>query len=275
MYLLFDIGGTNMRVAVSDGSSVDEPRIVPTPADIQQGLTTIKNIADELSQGQKIQAVAGGVAGPLDKENTMLINSSHIGGWVNKPLKKELENLFEATVHLENDASLGGLGEAIAGAGKGYGIVAYLTISTGVGGVRVVNGKIDENSLGFEPGHQIIIADGNLCNCGGRGHLETYVGGFYLEKTYGQKAEVLNDPGIWDQVAKYLAIGLNNTIVHWSPDIVVLGGGISKSILLEEVQTYLRQNLTIFPEPPVISKGILGDKAGLFGALDLLLNFSL
>jgi len=271
MYLTFDIGGTNMRIGVSsDGKSISNSKIVPTKKDFEQGIKTFKEVADELSGGQKIEAVAGGLAGPLDKENTMLVSSPHITEWVNKPFKQRLEEIFSCPVYLENDADLAGLGEATSGAGQGKEIVVYLTISTGVGGVRVVNKKIDQNSLGFEPGHQIIVIDGNDCNCGGKGHLEAYIGGYYLEKMHGKKAEDLNDPAVWDQVANYLAVGLHNTIVHWSPDIIVLGGSVTKSIPLDKVKENLSRLLTIFPSAPEIIKSSLGDQAGLIGALKLL-----
>lgn len=274
MYLVFDVGGTNMRVAVSsDGKTLSSTKIVPTPKDFEQGIQALKQTADELSGGQKIQSLAGGLAGPLDKDKTMLVKSPHIGGWVNKPFTKELEKALEAPVHLENDADLATLGEALFGVGVGKNIVVYLTISTGVGGGRVVNKQIDTNALGFEPGHQIIVTFGEPCNCGGKGHLESYVSGSGLERIYGQKAEDITDPKIWDQVTKYLAIGLNNTIVHWSPDIVILGGSVMKSVDLEEVKKYLKEYLTIFPAPPEITRAKLGDQAGLFGALSLLQSF--
>lgn len=271
MYLLFDIGGTNMRIAVSsDGKSISSSKIVPTLKDFEEGIKTFKEVADELSKGQKIEAIAGGLAGPLDREKTMLISSPHISEWVNKPFKQRLAEEFSCPVYLENDADLAGLGEACFGAGMNQDIVVYLTISTGVGGARIVNKKIDQNSLGFEPGHQIIVIDGNSCNCGGKGHLEVYIGGYYLEKLHGKKAEDLNDPVIWDQVANYLTVGLHNTIVHWSPDIIVLGGSVTKSIPLDKVKENLSQILTIFPKVPEIVKSSLGDQAGLFGALKLL-----
>ena len=64
--------------------------------------------------------------------------------------------------YLANDSDLDGLGEATVGAGKGFNIVAYITVSTGIGGVRIVGGKIDVSTYGFEPGHQIIDADGSI-----------------------------------------------------------------------------------------------------------------
>lgn len=250
-----------MRVAVSsDGKNLDATKTIPTPKDFEQGIQTLKQTADELSKGQKIQAIAGGVAGPLDKGKTMLIKSPHIGGWVNKPLKQGLSEIFGAEVILENDTALVALGEASFGAGAGKNIVAYLGIGTGVGGARIVNGKIDANCLGFEPGHQIIVIDGNPCRCGGKGHLETYVAGYYLEK----------DTANWDEVAKYLAVGLNNTIVHWSPDIVVLGGSVMQSIPMTQVKKYLKENLCIFPQLTDVVLSKLGNEAGFYGGLTIL-----
>ncbi len=271
MYLLFDIGGTSIRIAVSsDRQHIEGSKIVPTPIDFTQGIQTFKQISDELSGRRKIDGIAGGIAGVLDKEKTMLSQSPHVKEWAGKPLKRELEEVFDCQVLLENDADIEGLGEATKGAGVGKTIVAYITVGTGVGGVRIIGGKMDENALGFEPGHQIIVPDGNPCKCGGKGHLETYVGGSYLENLYHQKGEEITDPQIWDEISRYLAIGLTNVSVHWSPDIIILGGSVSKSIPLEKVQAYLKAFLTIFPEPPQIVKASLGDEAGLYGALELL-----
>ncbi len=268
MYLVFDIGGTNMRVATSiDRKTLANTKVVPAPQDFEQGIQTLKQLADELSGGQKIEAVAGGVTGALDKDKSTQLTSPHAPGWIGKPLKAELEKLLNSPVYLENDAHLAALGEASFGAGVGKNIVAYLTISTGVGGGRVVSGKIDSNSLGFEPGHQIIVIDGAICDCGGKGHLESYVSGSGIERIYGKKAQSITDPQIWDKVAKYLAIGLNNTIVHWSPDIVILGGAVTKSLPLDKVNAYLKDVLTIFPTVPEVIEAKRGDSAGLYGAL--------
>lgn len=245
-----------MRIAISDNSKIIQTKIIPTPQDFEQGLAAIKSAAE----GQKITRIAGGVAGPLDKEKTMLIKSPHIGGWVGKPLKQRLTEIFGAEVILENDTALVALGEASFGAGVGKNIVAYLGLGTGLGGARIVNGRIDQNALGFEPGHQIIVPNGNPCQCGGKGHLETYVAGYYLDRNTAN----------WDEVAKYLSIGLTNTIVHWSPDMVILGGGVMQSISLEQVKIYLKENLTIFPTPPEIVKATLEDLAGLSGGLTMI-----
>ena len=114
------------------------------------------------------------------------------------------------------------------------------------------------------------MPDGNQCRCGGKGHLEAYVGGAYLAETYHKQVEEIKDPGVFENIAKYLSIGLNNTIVHWSPDIVVLGGSVMKGLPIESVTNHLKDSLTIFRELPPITRATLGDEAGLYGALELL-----
>lgn len=271
MYLVFDIGGTNMRMAVSkDGQTIAGFKIVPTPREFDQGILDFKKVADELSRGEKIEGIAGGIAGTVDKNKTGLVSGPNMPGWINKPLKSELEKLFDYNVIVENDTVVGGIGEAVKGAGVGNKTVAYIALGSGVGGKRIVDGKISGDSLNFEPGHQIIEQDGDICECGGKGHLEPYVSGSYFEEKYGQKGENISDPKIWDEISRYLAIGLLNTTVFWTPDIIVLGGNVSKSIPLDKVSAYFKEFLTIYPNAPQIVKASLGDDAGFYGALNLL-----
>lgn len=275
MYLIFDIGGSNIRIGISvDGQNITDSKIIPLNPDFEQGLEIFRQTAEELNRGEKIQAAIGGITGLLDKEKTMLAASPNIPGWVNRPLKDRLQQAFNCPVILENDSALVSLGEATKGPGVNHKIVACLTLGTGVGGARIINGKLDESSSGFEPGHQIIVIDGDGCNCGGRGHLEAYIGGFYIQRRYNQKSEDIKDSAVWDEVSKYLAIGLNNTAVYWSPDIIILAGSVTQSVPLENVNRYFRQFCTIFPSPPEIIKGTLGDNAGLYGALALVQLFS-
>lgn len=276
MYLIFDIGGTKMRVAASsDGRDFGEPKILETPQNFQQGVGLLVETARILFGGEKIEMAAGGVAGPLDQEHSKLVNAPQLPDWIDKPLKAELSERLQASVWLENDAALAGLGEAVRGAGRGFEIVAYLTVSTGLGGARIVDGAIDRSRFGFEPGHQIIDPNGLACPAcldqeGGRGHLEGYLGGRALEERFGRPVREIADREVWDEAARFLAIGLNNLIVHWSPDIIVLGGPQilgQPAIDLEKVREKLRELMTIFPELPEIKKAELADFAGLYGSL--------
>ena len=269
MYILFDIGGTNMRLAFSDGTNIIRQKTIPTPKDFEEAIYQFELITKELAREEKIKRLAGGIRGVLNKDKSKLVVDHILNDWVNKPFKEKLQNIYQCPVLLENDTALVGLGEATKGAGENQSIVAYVTISTGVGGARIVNKKIDQNALGFEPGHQIIVADGSLCGCGGNGHLEAYISGYAIEKIHQQKPQDLNNPLAWDEIAKYLSIGLNNTILHWSPDIVVIGGSIGLAIPLDYIQKHLNKNLKIFT-PPTVIKAKLKDEAGLLGALQYL-----
>lgn len=274
MYILFDIGGTNMRVALSrNGETFDEPKIVPTPKDFDLGMQTIGNLAKELAQGEHIIAAAGGIAGTLSRDKTTFLNGPHLQGWNGKPIQKALQEAFGGVpTFVENDTAIVGLGEAVAGAGKGYPICVYLTVSTGVGGVRIVDQKIDVSAMGFEPGHQIIDAGGLLrqTSVGGQGvDLEGYVSGTSISERYGKKPYEITDEAFWDEMARLLAYGLNNTIVHWSPDVVVIGGSMMNKIGIpvDRVRAYLTGLLHIYPELPIIVHSSLADIGGLWGAL--------
>src|SRR4030042_4585919 len=155
MILLFDVGGTKMRVAVSeDEVGFGDIKIYDTPENFEDAVELFTNF-----KGGTFKVIAGGVPGVLSKDKSVLVCSPNLQKWVGKPIKNKLAELFESEVILENDAALAGLGEACFGAGRDKRIVAYLTISTGIGGTRIVDKKIDVSSWGFEPGRQIIATD--------------------------------------------------------------------------------------------------------------------
>lgn len=268
MYLLFDIGGTKTRVAIStDGQTISEPIIFDTSQNFEEGIKNITDAANQLTDNQPIQAAAGGIREVLDSTKSMLINSadiSKIPDWVGKPLREKLEESLKINILLENDSAMAALGEATHGAGMGKDIIAFLTVSTGVGGARIVKGRIDAKALVFEPGDQIIDSKETLV------YLGDTISGPSLERIYGQKPENIDDPKIWSEVAKKLAVGLNNMIVFWSPDIVVLGGGVVKSLSLEEINSHLKNMLIKCPAVPPLIKASLGEMSGLFGALEYL-----
>lgn len=272
MYLVFDIGGTNTRIAIShDGKTLGEIKTHPTPKNFSEAINLFKETALQLTNGGKIDVACGGVRSLDMGTKDRLLNHPTIPLWVNEPLKEELEKALETKVYLENDAALAGLGEANFGAGKGRKIVAYITVSTGIGGVRIVDGKIDENTMGFEPGNQIIDADVSLePKVEYPGYLERYISGTAIEKRYGSKSGNITDRKIWDEMAILLAIGINNTIVHWSPEIVILGGALMNKISIESINSHLKNILKIFPLIPEIVPSSLGQLAPLQGALALI-----
>ncbi|OGZ45736.1 MAG: hypothetical protein A3C84_04400 [Candidatus Ryanbacteria bacterium RIFCSPHIGHO2_02_FULL_48_12] len=272
MYLLFDIGGTTTRIAISkDGRQFVEPKYVPTPASYREGLDALIATGKHFAGDKKIEGVSGGIAGPLDAAHTTLANSPHLPDWVDKPFKRDLEKAFRCPVYLENDAAFVGLGEATDGAGRGFGIVAYVTVSTGVGGVRIVDGKIDRNAYGFEIGHQIIDINGPLCaTCAMPGHLEEYISGTSLERKYKMRPSDITDPDVWRESARVLSYGLNNVMVHWSPELIILGGAIMRKgprEFFQQTRDYFEQTVKIYPKLPRVERSVLGDIGGLHGAL--------
>lgn len=273
MYVVFDIGGTNIRLASStDCGSLGEPVIAPTPADYNTALEKFCALAKTVTGGKHVIAIAGGLPGPYDAQKKSFTALPNLPGWHGKPFAKDVEARLKAPVFLENDAALVGLGEANAGAGVGFSIVAYLTVSTGVGGARIVNGVLDERAVGFEPGKEIIDPDQSLVPDAAGPTLEHYIGGRFVEKRTGKKPYEIIDPLFWDRMAYFLALGLNNILVHWSPDVVVLGGSMMKEIgiPIPTVEKYLKEICKIYPTLPPVKKAALGDFGGLHGALSFL-----
>jgi len=276
MYLLFDIGGTKMRAAVSeDGVSLGDVITVNTPAEFDDAVGFFTDF-----KGNGIEKVAGGLPGVLNKEKTLLVRAPNLPEWVGVHIRSKLEEIFGTYVFLENDAALAGLGEACYGAGKDKNIIGYLTISTGVGGARIVKRKIDISSWGFEPGNQIIDLDCSvwpdgkisLLNYLTKGSIESYVSGNALEKRCGKPAGEIKEKKVWNEVEKLLAVFLNNVITLWSPEIIILGGGLvlNNAVSVNNIDNNLHEIFKAFPETPQIRKSELFDNAGLFGAMALI-----
>lgn len=271
MRVVFDIGGTKTRIAAShDGNTFENPVIIDTPKLFEDAVERFREVTHEFAQTEPIEAMAGGIRGVLNRDKSGILSEIYLTDWVGRPIKEALGSACAAPVYLENDTALVGLGEATVGAGQGEWIVAYITVSTGVGGVRIVDRKVDEAVLGFEPGKQIIDSDNSLCpDCPGN-TLEAYISGGHVEKRFGKPAYKITDEKVWKDLSGYLAIGLHNIVVHWSPSIVVLGGSMitgDPAIPLDMITQKLRETLMILPEPPRVVKATLGDLGGLHGAL--------
>jgi glucokinase len=265
MNLVFNIGGSKIKLAISpDGSTLSEVAIIDTPADVDRGLEVISGAVKKKIGRDKISAICGGIAGVFDPLKKTLIRSPNLKLWEKIPLKKKLEAMFDAKVYLQNDVTLEGLGEAINGAGRRKQTVVYMAVGTGIGGVKIHEGKVCPTAMGFEPGFQIINYDSQT------GYFEEFAGGKAMEKVYGCKPEDIKDKGAWENETRILSIGIHNAIVFWSPEIVILGGGVMESVDLSQLTEYIEEEMKIFPKLPEIVRGELGEKAGLYGALEYL-----
>ncbi|MBX4188033.1 MAG: ROK family protein [Candidatus Doudnabacteria bacterium] len=261
MYLLFDIGATHMRLAVSSGARLGKSVIVDTPENYKAGLELFKLLSEGLLKNTKPVLAIGGIASPVSEKNK--IASFIKKDWKNKSILKDLTKILGCKVILGNDAALAALGEAKYGSGRNKKIVAYLTISSGIGGARVVNGDIDNNSIGFEP--KLLLQSRNMKNFG------SLASGTAIKTVYQQPGEKLKNKEAWKEVELWLTMGFNNVIVLWSPDILVVGGPVAanRNISFGRIEKALRKNLKILRHRPKIVKAMLGQKAGLLGALSL------
>lgn len=271
MFLSVDIGGTFTRIATSkSGRLIDHKEKYPTPQDFEESIDKItRNI--KLMVGDYLpRTISVGIPGTVDEENGQILTTPNLPDYCNKPIREILEKKIKSKFNINNDADLAALGETHLGAAVGYQIVGYLTLSTGIGGSRVVNGEIDSATIGFEPGHQIIVPNGDYWpGCGQRGCFESLASGSAFEKIYGVKPENCLDRYIWDSYAKVVGQGLTNLIVFWSPEIVVLGGSITSAgekFLLPLIK-YTEDNLRIFPTPKITISKLQDDNVLLGGML--------
>jgi glucokinase len=268
MFISIDLGGTSTRVASSynlkDLSRIEK---FATNRDIFKERALIKNAIDIVAAGLPIECICVGAPGIVDamtKQYIKLPNYSILDG---EPFGYLLDDVYRDTpLVVSNDAALAGLAEAVYGEGKSYNIIAYITLSTGVGGVRIQDQSIDAFRSFWEPGHQIIVENGRLHErCGQRGCLEAYASGTAFEEIYKMKPEDCSDPKIWEEYATHLATGLLNVIAMWNPGVIIFGGNISNkfdSFLPPLKAEFDKQTFFAIPD---LKLSTFRDNAGLLG----------
>lgn len=263
MIVLADIGGSRTRVAVSDGTTFEEPQVFDTTQDLSAECSKLQKAVDTLLAGRSAHTAVIGVAGTLSSDKQTLLRAPHLSLWEGQPIASRLKEALGMSVHMENDAALGALGEAVAGAGRDASIMAYVTVGTGVGGARIVRKRIDTTTLGFEIGHQYLVV-GETAR-----EVEQLVSGAALEARHHTHPKEITDPSVWEETARVFTYALFNTIVHWSPDTVVLGGSMFNmpGINIESVKLHLKEIGAAYPMLPIIKKAELGTVGGLHGAL--------
>jgi len=268
MYVSIDLGKSNTRVASSkDLKIIDKVEKFPTFKDLAAEKSAIREAIYKVANAEAVKFVCVGMPGILNKMS---------GTFYKMAIYEELNGLpYDAFVQdcikgpqvlFENDAYLGGYGEAVAGSGKEFNVVAYLTLSSGVGGVRIPFKEIDPSFYFSEPGHQIIVENGlDDPVCGQKGCLQAYCSGTAFESIYHMKPEDCSDEKTWDEFSVHLASGIINIISMWAPEIVVIGGGLSQKF--DFYYPGLIENLgkqSFFPLPE-IRKAAFGDESGLHG----------
>lgn len=307
-----DLGGTNIKVGIVD----DNNTIIK-----MSSTSTLVN----RSYHEIIKSMAEETYSLLDEENISITSCSYLGigspglvnsksgvveysnnfGWENVPVLEELRKYFDIPLYISNDANCAVLGEVVAGAAKGCDNVVLLTLGTGIGSGIILNGKLFEggHTGGAEFGHNVLIANGEVCTCGRKGCYEAYASATALirdtkraalqhkeslinvlsnndlSRVTGKtafKAMVGGDPAAIEVISnyiKYLSEGIINVINLLRPDKVLISGGVCNQgdILTKPVNAYVKKYCfakdRAYTAPVTIAA--LGNLAGIIGAASL------
>jgi glucokinase len=308
MLLALDFGGTKLSAALTGVGERTWRALerVPSPLDkdARYDQETMLAMARRLLGGRTPAAIGVSFGGPVDARQGRVILSHHIPGWENTPLRAQLQETFGAPASVDNDANVAALGEYRFGAGQGCASLLYVTVSTGVGGGWVLEGKIYGGADGMagEIGHTIVDPAGPLCICGRRGCVEAMACGPAIARAAWERltaepgagpilrALVANDMNavtgervaraanagdalaqqVMDRAAYALGFGIGTAITLINPERVVVGGGVVKSgeRWLAGVRAAARANT--LPQMRVeIVPAAFEDDAPLWGAIAL------
>lgn len=272
MYISIDLGGTSTRIASSkDLETFHKVEKFHTVSDLSRERELVNEAVQKVSDGDDIEFICIGVPGFVDRYERRfgtIVNFPELTGvkYGDFFMLGDVENII-----VENDAALAGLAESKRGEAFNHRVVAYITLSTGVGGVRIQDQKLSRIQGKSEPGHMIIIEDGQYDDvCGQKGCLHAYLSGSMFEKVYGIKAPLAEDSEIWDEYGRHLATGIINICAMWDPSIIVIGGSISGRFDMFGPSMFKNldnQDLFVVPE---ILRSEMGDNNGLLGGFDLI-----
>jgi len=233
--LAVDIGGTKYSEAVFEDGQMIRRHSAATDRVGERSwmMAQIVNQAREWQRELPIDRCGIGFGGPVDFAAQRVFLSTHVGGWCRCALRDEISEALGLPAIMDNDANVGALGEAGYGAGRGCDSIFYMTLSTGIGGGIVMDGKLwrGADSYAGEIGHLTIRPDGPDCLCGARGCFERMCCGLWLERDFGKPAQrLLQDPAFVRSYVVNLALGLKACIMLLNPARIVIGGGIGKAV---------------------------------------------
>ncbi len=308
LYIGIDVGGTTIKAGIvtKDGEILHKDNC---PSHLENGAEAMlvdmvelskKVVKDSGHTMDDVAAVGIGVPGMVDQSTGRVPFCTNLR-WHDVPLIERMSELLGKPVRANNDATVAGLAEHIAGACRGVDNSVVVTLGTGVGGGVVIDGKLfmGPHGIATEIGHMITVAGGEMCTCGNRGCWERYASASAIiregrklmaEKPDCALARAVNgdarcveartvtdlakkgDPDcgrIMDWYAYHLAVGIINLINLYDPEIIALGGGVSKAgtYLLDKVNALL-PDMVFFKTMPraKVVLAQLGNDAGIIGA---------
>lgn len=303
-----DLGGTNIAVGAvdSEGKILAEFSTKtlsgrPYQEIVKDMAMCIGKVLGKLNMtGEDILSIGVGIPGAADQKTETVIFCTNLG-WHDIPLGEELRKYYDKPVFIDNDATVAGYAEYIAGVSKGSDSSVFITLGTGVGAGIVIGGRpwSGFHGIGSEIGHMTIETEGDLCTCGNKGCAERYCSASaiirfakeavkvhpesaIMQKANGNESRINakividcakeGDPtacSVFDRYAYYLAVTINNVVALIDPEIIVLGGGVSHAgdFLLNAVQKHLPGLMLYKTLPyPQVCLASLGNEAGIIGA---------
>ncbi len=279
-----DLGGTKTEgILLDENYNIIERKRIKTSQNGYESIVKlitflINDLKEKTSEKTSIGLCTPGVTDP----NSGLIKNSNTQCLIGMPLKKDLENILDQEILMENDANCFTLAESLLGSAKGYGMVFGVIMGTGVGGGIVINETIHKgrSNIAGEWGHHILHHNGNKCYCGKQGCVETYISGPALERrwleissTKKSLQSIIQNPSSaeyeqWkSEFLENFGMALANVIDILDPDAIVLGGGVSNvSFLYDEGKKVVYEKVFSDLVDTPILENKLGDSAGVFGA---------
>jgi glucokinase len=303
--LAIDLGGTQLRAALVDKYGELLRRhagATPATAGAEAVVAAIAAAAQEVAAGiSRADIIGAGVSspGPIDTESGTALSVPTIAGFKNFPLRNALEDALRQNVWLENDGITAAIGEWKRGAGQGLLSLVYVTISTGIGGGIIADGRVlhGRKGLAGHVGHLSIDHRGLRCACGNTGCWEAYAAGpafaararlaaetaprssLHAEAETLQPVDVFTAASDGDELAitlveeeaRLLGVGITSLTHLFSPERVIIGGGLSHAFdqLHPGVSAYVKANvMPAFRDVEIVKAGLGGD-SGLIGAAEM------
>ncbi len=265
MYLGIDIGGTKTLVAaLSDNGEITDERRFPSSHDYDQFLRDLDANLKELRLEDGFRACAG-VSGLLDRQAGTVHALGNLP-WRDKSIRDDISGLIGGKqVLIENDSRLAGLSEAQL-VKNTYRNVLFMTVSTGIGGALIQDGRIVTALQDTEIGKMPLWHDGEYV------HWEDFAGGRSVVSRFHKKADEITDPADWRVIGENLAHGLGAVCSVLQPEVIILGGSVGKHtgsyspVILEFLAKHLHP---IVRQPKAILPAQRPDDAVIYGCYDL------
>lgn len=304
-----DLGGTHLRaVRLGEHGEILAQARVRTAA-LNGPASVVEQICRLVEQmlagsGDDVAGMGVCVAGPVDPDAGLVLEASTMTGWHNIPLRAWLAERTGLAVLLANDANAAALGEWRYGAGQGCRHFVYVTVSTGIGGGVIADGRLllGHRGMAGEVGHMVVDRSGPRCNCGAQGCWEAVASGTALAREAGAAQamapssllhrwaqdrpltarEVVDAARQGDALARqlvhdegaWLGIGLAGLLHLYAPERIAVGGGLSNALdlFLPQIEHEIRtRTMPPYRSVPVVAAA-LGDHAGVVGAGALVLE---